>query len=123
MHEHLRHHGIILIFRRIHSLLPPRRAQAPFASRFQADGAKVVAARGGEVEKFFSQHACYGVVATVFGADATVAITVEACHGGFGEETQGLFEDWVEVLVGRLLVFEEEVERVIALLLGGEGKT
>ena len=37
-----------------------------------------------------------GVVASVFGAGTTVAITVEAGHGGLGEEGEGFFEDCEE---------------------------
>ena len=35
-----------------------------------------------------------GVVALVLWAGATVAVSVETCHGLFGEEAKRLFEDW-----------------------------
>lgn len=38
-----------------------------------------------------------GVVACVFGADAAVAVAVEAGHGFLGEEGEGLLEDWMGV--------------------------
>lgn len=35
------------------------------------------------------------MVARVFGADAAVAVAVEAGHGFLGEEGEGLLEDWM----------------------------
>lgn len=40
-----------------------------------------------------------GVVSTVVGPGATVAVAVIARHGGLGEEGEGLSEDWVHVSI------------------------
>lgn len=40
-----------------------------------------------------------GVVSTVVGPGATVAVAVVARHGGLGEEGEGLFEDCVDVSI------------------------
>jgi len=45
------------------------------------------------------RHTGNGVISTIFGAGATVAVAVEARHGGLGEEGEGLFEDCVDVSV------------------------
>ncbi len=89
----LRYHRIILPLCRLHRLLPPRRAQTPLAPRLQPDAPQVVPPGGGEVEEFLGQKAGHGVVAGVLGADAAVAVAVEAGHGRLGEESEGLFED------------------------------
>lgn len=89
----LGHDRILLIPGGLHGLLPARGAEAPLAPRFQADGPEVVAPRGGEVEEFLGQEAGDGVVAAILGADAAVAVAVEARHGRLGEEAEGFLED------------------------------
>lgn len=91
--EDLRNDRVILPLCSLHGLLPPRSAQAPFAAGLEADGSQIIPARGTEVEEFFCQDAGNGVVPTVFGPHATVAVTVEACHWFLGEEGEGFFED------------------------------
>lgn len=51
MQEDLGHDRVVGGGRRVDGFLPARGAEAPFAARGEADGAQVVAARGGEVEE------------------------------------------------------------------------
>lgn len=57
------------------------------------------------------------MVATVIGADAAVAVAVEARHGRLGEESEGLFEDCV--LGGRSV--SEELIRSTGWMGGPQG--
>ena len=46
--------------------------------------------RGGREEGRYTGH---GMVPTILGSDAAVAVAVEARHGRLGEEGEGFFED------------------------------
>lgn len=95
----LGHHGIVLALRRVHRLLPPRRAETPLTPGRQADAAQVVAPGGGEVEELLGEQARDGVVAAVLGADAAVAVAVEARHRRLREEGERLAEHWFVVSI------------------------
>jgi len=73
--------------------------------------------RGGEREGGEGRRTGDGVVAAVFGADAAVAVAVEAGHWFLGEEGEGFFEDWIGG--GGALVFGSW--RVLGFDSGGEG--
>lgn len=96
MQIYLRHSFLtnLPLLEAIECLLPSRRTQTPFTAICQANCAEVIAFGRRIVEEFFSDYTGHGVVAVVFGADATVSITIEAREWLFGEEGEGFFEHW-----------------------------
>ena len=57
-----RHNCIVITLSGLESLAPSADAETPFAATLEADGAEIVAARGGEGEEFLGYFGCDGVV-------------------------------------------------------------